>query len=114
MASVRQGRRARAWPPPGGPYRDERLAFFAARDELRRRSRGRTRIRRLVHLLWDLWDWSYKPGGSIDHRLVLACNEAAGKFDALEREKLRLTGALPSWFFDEVHRLARKRRRRWR
>ena len=43
-----------------------------------------------------------------NRHVVFACEEAAAKLDALERQRLRQHGELPTWFVVEVERLARK------
>jgi hypothetical protein len=100
------------WPPKDGPLRDERLAFLAAAPTLRKRAR-RTSGWRWV--LFELLAMPFFHRAFVVrrmHRLVLACEEAAGKLDALERQRLRATGELPAWFHPEVARLARRRPRR--
>jgi hypothetical protein len=109
------------WPPDGGPYRDERLAYLAAAAELRRRARRRHRFGWAIGVLTlglltnDLPD-SSRMGGNRQRRrhaqLMFACNEAAGMLDALERQRLRQLGELPAWFYDEVERLSTRNSKR--
>jgi hypothetical protein len=49
-----------------------------------------------------------KTGRHPQRHVAFACEEAAAELDALERQRLRLTGELPKWFVVEVKRLARK------
>ena len=122
---------AQPWPPPGGPYRDDRLAFLAAQDELRRMSWPWWL--RLAHG-WGGWATTGagdEPGAYQqlqsdpeaeardwhNHRLQLlvrACEDAADRMNDQERTDLRSSGALPAWFFQEIerrfHALARSTR----
>ena len=111
MAAWRAGvGRSRRWPPPGGPYRDERLAFLAAAPELRRRQRRGSLLWFLITValafLTTLLDPDTPDAKGVDPAHVLACEEAAQMLDALERQRLRERGELPNWFFAEVERLA--------
>jgi hypothetical protein len=107
-----------SWPPRGGPYRDDRLAFLAAAPELRRRARHGGFAGRVINALslGLLTNELPHPDAMGSYRarrrmarLTTACADAAGKFDALDRDRLRRTGQLPSWFFAEVERLSRRR-----
>lgn len=103
----------RAWPPEGGPYRDDRLAFLAAEPQLRRIARRGGSIKSVLAGLGV-------PGGSLGiygrHarkrmlKLGLACNEAAKRLDAFERLLLQESGELPAWFLPDVERLAQRLR----
>jgi hypothetical protein len=120
MSGRRRGR-VTTWPPVGGPYRDERLAYLAAAAELRRRARRRHGFASAIGVLTlgvltnDLPDSSRMGGNRTRRRharLMFACNEAAGMLDALERQQLRQRGELPAWFYEEVERLSTRNSRR--
>jgi hypothetical protein len=68
----------------------------------------------MINVLTMSWlddmGWAAKDPSPRMLRLVSSCYAAAEKFDALERNRLRLTGQLTGWFFDEVERLADRRR----
>jgi hypothetical protein len=109
----RQLKPPRHWPPPGGPYRDERLAFLALAPHLKKRDLHAGEWRSLLSAVFGS---NYVTAGGREPRLrrhgrrhvAFACQEAAGELDALERQRLRETGELPEWFFVEVERLSRK------
>ena len=98
-----RAKRQKEWPPTDGPVRDERLAFLAAEADLRRIARRRGTVLGLLANNLGLYGrrarWRMLPLG-------LACEEAAKKFDALERRRLRERGELPDWFIPEIERIA--------
>jgi hypothetical protein len=112
-------RKKRAWPPPDIDLSDVRidyLAFRAAEPELRRRARstealvwrilgnGPTRgIRREPRRL----EWREVEDEKFS-RYVAACYSVAERFNGEDRNVLKLSGALPIGFFDEVEKEVRR------
>jgi hypothetical protein len=112
VSGRRRGRAAASWPPQGGPFRDERLAYLVAAAELRRRARQRNRLGSVIGAL-SLGLLTNDDRKRRRHaQLMFACNEAAGMLDVLERQRLRLRGELPAWFYAEVERLSSRNGKR--
>lgn len=111
-ASHRRVKPPQAWPPVGGPYRDERLAFLAISPRLKKRDLRRGLFRTIIADMLSSDFVHTKAHGHAwrprQRHIAFACEEAAAELDALERQRLRLTGELPDWFFLEVKRLARR------
>jgi hypothetical protein len=109
--------------------RDERLAWLAVRDELRRRgtnnpfkalirvtaaARPQAKMRRdgtAVAGLRGNEDIDIVKGRMM--RYAYAVDDVAKRLSAEERQVLRATGEVPGWFLPEVHRRYRELRRRW-
>jgi hypothetical protein len=109
----RTRRLPRAWPPPGGPFRDESLAFHAIAPRLSKRDLREGTLKKLWSDLFGSNFVNPKARARKEPRrprrhISFACEEAAAELDALERQRLRQTGELPDWFVDEVKRLVRK------
>jgi hypothetical protein len=127
-ASPVRERNAPVWPPERD-VRDDRLAFLAARDQLRRaaspwwlallrileaggprgtrgmaaspRARGFAAATRMdAEARSDRMRW-----------LVVACDDLAQRLAPDERQRLRASGELPVWFLPEVLEQARVLRR---
>lgn len=127
---VRQ-RRTPPWPPEQD-VRDERLAFLAARDDLRRAASpwwlsllrllevGGPRGTRGMAASSSAKGFASATRMDADARsyrmnsLVVACDDAACRLTPLERQRLRYHGELPAWFLPEVVEQARQLRRRRR
>jgi hypothetical protein len=97
--------------------RDERLAWLAIRDQLERRSRRRSLLRRLVGNFVPTGRGlgSDVTGGSIKGRMMrysFAVDDVAQRLSPEERQVLRGTGQLPEWFLEAVERRYRELRGR--
>lgn len=112
--------RRRVWPPPDLDVvaaRIDYLAFRAAEPELRRRARStEALIWRLLGSGWGRAARSAAPRSAewrevADEKLsryVSACYTVAERFNGEDRNVLRLSGALPIGFFDEVEKEVRR------
>jgi hypothetical protein len=104
--------------------RDERLAWLAIEDQLKRASR-RGPFGPLLTLLGSAggMGWSYSNGRVTTHtgggigrsigsgrmvRYSIACDEQAKRLTAEERQILRTRGHVPPWFLDTVLAEAKK------
>ena len=109
------------WPPDDVDVREaaiDYLAFLAARDELRRRSRsGFALFTRLLAATTGRGMTSTR--GTAEWRevesekfqdYVLATYAVAQRFNGEDRNVLRLSGILPPGFFDEVEKQVRRDR----
>ena len=122
-------RRPSGWPPERD-VQDERLAFLAARDELRRAaSPWWLSLLRILEVAGPRGTRGMAASSSArgfaattrmdaDTRsdrmssLVIACDDAACRLTPLERQRLRFHGELPAWFLPEVLEQARQLRSR--
>jgi hypothetical protein len=98
--------------------RDERLAWLAVRDELKRYSRSRpmTFVMRIMGNMAPT-----RRGFGTDategvttgrmRRWSFAVHDVAQRLDAEERRVLRTTGRVPDWFLDAVRKRYRELRR---
>ncbi len=87
--------------------RDERAAWLAVQDRLRRRSRRLGPLGWLMTLV-TLGAWAVlRPQGRGAARMAaysVAVDHVAGYLDDDEREALRTDGRVPPWFLFEVER----------
>lgn len=113
--------RKRVWPPPDVDVKEARidyLAFRAAEPELRRRARSIASF--LFRLLGNgpravVSRQPHRPEWReiSDEKLrdyVSACYVVAGRFNGEDRNVLKLSGALPIGFFEEVEKEVRRAR----
>lgn len=112
-------RRRRPWPPADVDVTEARisyLAFRAAEPELRRRARSTEAL--IYRLLGSgpgrgFWreprrlEWHTIEDEKLA-RYVSACYTVAERFNGEDRNVLKLSGALPIGFFDEVEKEARR------
>ena len=101
-------------PKPAPKLRDDRLAWLAVRDRLRRRSRRRGPVGWVVVLAtFGIW-LAVERGGRGGRRMAaysVAVDHVAGYLNDDERARLRIGNILPPWFLFEVERAARRVRR---
>jgi hypothetical protein len=96
--------------------RDERLAWLAVREQLIRRSRRRSFLRRV---LGNMLPTAHGLGSDLTRsaikgrmmRYSFAVDDVAQRLRPEEREVLRATGQLPDWFMDAVESRVRELRR---
>jgi hypothetical protein len=117
--TIRGMSRSRPWPPPEVDVNEARisyLAFRAAEPELRRRARSAEAL--IYRLLGNgvargFWreprrlEWHAVEDEKL-RRYVSACYAVAERFNGEDRNVLKLSGALPIGFFDEVEWEARR------
>lgn len=127
---------AQTWPPETG-VTISRLAFLAARADLRRMARpwwvglvrgaevhggpyaGRSTLTRAgqdgekgAAVQWVPVTMADDIAAGRMTAYVLACDRVAESLSAEERQALRAEGALPDWFLPEVRRVATQIRQR--
>ncbi|HVV75698.1 MAG TPA: hypothetical protein VHC43_06640 [Mycobacteriales bacterium] len=111
--------RKRVWPPPDIDVNEARvsyLAFRAAEPELRRRARSKEAL--IYRLLGNGMSRGMRPEPrrlewrEVEdeklRRYVSACYAVAERFNGEDRNVLKLSGALPIGFWDDVEEEVRR------